>query len=287
MNIFLRLDTDVYRSEAEIEQDVSFNLWDKVNRGVFDYLNPGDTVFLVNKDTKCISWECVVQEPVIKEEVPSRDEKIEKLRYTFGYDVLSNDSGLSYFKTRSENRYLLAFKMKVKRDLSSLQIASLPFNQVDAGWKTNQEEILNHFNTLTSTQEESTVELKRVWRSVLERKGQSEFKTALLSAYQHQCAISQTSVVGALEAAHIRPHSKRGNMSESNGLLLRSDLHKLFDLNLIAINPSDYTIHLAPSLKGDATYGEYEGCVIRMPQDKTHYPSQEALTERWESFNKA
>jgi predicted restriction endonuclease len=61
-----------------------------------------------------------------------------------------------------------------------------------------------------------------------------------------------------LEAAHLRPYRGEGDNHPSNGLLLRSDLHTLFDLGLIGINPEDHTIVIHPALRG-TEYEQYDG----------------------------
>jgi predicted restriction endonuclease len=61
------------------------------------------------------------------------------------------------------------------------------------------------------------------------RRGQPAFRRRLLAAYEGTCCISGWAPEAVLEAAHIQEHSKAGLNSMANGLLLRSDLHALFD----------------------------------------------------------
>ena len=68
-----------------------------------------------------------------------------------------------------------------------------------------------------------------VWRQVLTRQGQPDFRKKLMKAYDESCCVTKCKVVELLEAAHIDPHSDGGDYSEDNGLLLRSDIHTLFD----------------------------------------------------------
>jgi hypothetical protein len=63
----------------------------------------------------------------------------------------------------------------------------------------------------------------------------------------------------ALEAAHLYSYSAKGVHHQDGGLLLRRDIHRLFDSGLIAINPSTRLIAIAPELKNLNTYGELHG----------------------------
>ena len=77
----------------------------------------------------------------------------------------------------------------------------------------------------------------RVLRAVAVREGQPRFRAALLSAYGSRCAITECDAAPALEAAHIKPYESAMTNVVSNGILLRADIHTLFDLNLIGIRP--------------------------------------------------
>jgi putative restriction endonuclease len=69
------------------------------------------------------------------------------------------------------------------------------------------------------------------YREVLSRVriGQGAFRVCVLDGYQRKCAITGEKTLPVLEAAHIKPYAQSGEHKLSNGLLLRSDLHKLFD----------------------------------------------------------
>ncbi|MBB3996083.1 hypothetical protein GGR95_003751 [Sulfitobacter undariae] len=84
-------------------------------------------------------------------------------------------------------------------------------------------------------------------RQVVLRRYQNAFRKALLAQRPNQCAITGTSEVSVLEAAHIIPYAaKYANRDKpENGLLLRGDIHKLFDAHLISINPSTKEVEVA------------------------------------------
>jgi len=115
------------------------------------------------------------------------------------------------------------------------------------------------------------------------RRGQPAFRRNLLVAYEGKCCVSGWGPEPVLEAAHIEEHSKSGLNSLANGLLLRSDLHALFDEGLLRIDPDRLVVVLAPSLEG-TPYWELQGQVLRPPV-KGDGPSRELLKTRWRAGN--
>lgn len=118
----------------------------------------------------------------------------------------------------------------------------------------------------------------REWqiRQVLRRRGQTRFRLSLIQAYGGCCAISNCDAVDALEAAHIAPYSRSINNKVSNGLLLRADLHSLFDLGLISIRPADMSLALSPKL-ASSVYAEFDGRILKTPDKLSDHPDKEAL----------
>lgn len=90
------------------------------------------------------------------------------------------------------------------------------------------------------------------------RPGQSSFRSDMLNRFGGECCISGCRVETLLEAAHIIPY--RGDQSDdvTNGLLLRVDLHRLFDAHLVTINPNTFTVEVANSVE-DTGYQAYHG----------------------------
>ena len=83
-----------------------------------------------------------------------------------------------------------------------------------------------------------------------------------------------------LEAAHINPYRGESDNHPDNGLLLRADIHTLFDLNLLGIEPDHFRVELHPSLAKE--YGDIAGTKLGFAPD--HPPSQKALRERYKVF---
>jgi len=107
----------------------------------------------------------------------------------------------------------------------------------------------------------------RVVRSIVQRQGQKEFRTALMAAYENKCAMTGCAVVDVLEAAHIHPYLGRETNTVSNGLLLRADIHTLFDLYLVGVDTSTMQICVAPNLAGSC-YWELTGRALAKPSSK-------------------
>jgi hypothetical protein len=98
---------------------------------------------------------------------------------------------------------------------------------------------------------------EKVLQSIKTRQGQPAFRKALLDAFHGTCCVTGCKVEALLEAAHIIPHSTETNYSVFNGLLLRSDIHTLFDLELFCITESG-VVKIDSSLK-NSEYFQYDG----------------------------
>lgn len=107
------------------------------------------------------------------------------------------------------------------------------------------------------------------------RQGQAGFRRALLCAYDAQCAVSGCDVEQLLEAAHIHPYRGPETNSVQNGLLLRADIHTLFDLGLITVSPAR-TITVSPVLAG-TDYAALDGRALKLPASLNDHPSELAL----------
>jgi len=119
---------------------------------------------------------------------------------------------------------------------------------------------------------------EKVFRSINLRRGQPEFRKKLLSAYGGQCAMSDCDCVDALEAAHIQPYNGEKTNHVQNGLLLRSDLHVLFDLGKIGVDASNFSIIVGDKIK-KTHYGELHGKPLRVPKKSALMPSKAVLDE--------
>ncbi|MHB8636470.1 MAG: HNH endonuclease [Fimbriimonadaceae bacterium] len=113
------------------------------------------------------------------------------------------------------------------------------------------------------------------------RLGQGAFRIVVLDAYDRHCAVTGEGTLPVLEAAHIRPFSADGPHEVQNGLLLRSDMHTLFDSGLITVTP-ELRMEVSPQIREQFTNGKlyysYHGSKLKaLPQNRTDHPSREFL----------
>jgi putative restriction endonuclease len=119
------------------------------------------------------------------------------------------------------------------------------------------------------------------------RLGQGAFRTSVAEAYQRQCALTGEHTFPVLEAAHIRPYCENGPHEISNGLLLRSDFHTLFDTGLVTITP-DYRVEVSERIRdqwnnGKRYYERHGQRLVQLPSDANDRPREEWL--RWHNEN--
>lgn len=118
------------------------------------------------------------------------------------------------------------------------------------------------------------------------RLGQGAFRVLVTDIYERRCAITQERTLPALEAAHIRPYSEGGAHDASNGLLLRRDIHSLFDAGYVTVTP-DLRFEVSRRIKEEFQNGRHyyalHGEPIRAPQEATLRPDPVALA--WHNEN--
>ena len=117
-----------------------------------------------------------------------------------------------------------------------------------------------------------------VLRSIVARRGQASFRSGLARRYGRACMVTGCTLFEIVEAAHIWPYRGAGDNHLDNGLLLRADVHTLFDLNLVAVNPQRLTMKFHPRVIADG-YAQFEGVSVRVT--KQHSPATEPLDHRW------
>jgi hypothetical protein len=122
---------------------------------------------------------------------------------------------------------------------------------------------------------------RRVLRAINLRRGQLEFRRKLLEAYGRRCAVTGCDCPDGLEAAHVHPYRGDETNHVQNGILLRSDIHTLFDIGKIGFAPNSYKVIVAKSLKG-TVYAKLKGKVLWLPLDPTNRPNEDALRQHLE-----
>lgn len=123
---------------------------------------------------------------------------------------------------------------------------------------------------------------ERVSVTIAQRRGQKAFRDALIDAYSGRCAITGCAVLDVLEAAHIVPYRGPATNRVDNGLLLRADIHTLFDCGLLSVDPLKYMVVIADSLTGTA-YSRLAGRRLRIPAEPECQPSADTLKQHLES----
>ncbi|HEX6747078.1 MAG TPA: HNH endonuclease [Longimicrobium sp.] len=184
-----------------------------------------------------------------------------------------------YIKFETEEEYLSCSHLQIRKQISVPgRISSIP-GYVRVGAFA---EALGRAVTTAETFDPDGIEdaRQRTAQALVQRQGQPVFRSRLLNAYAHACCITGTDVVAALEAAHIYPYRGKLTNHPSNGLLLRSDLHTLFDCGLLGVDEKKLTVILAPSLSTSLSTSSYSNLfdlAIRLPKRNSDAPSPEAL----------
>ena len=114
------------------------------------------------------------------------------------------------------------------------------------------------------------------------RRGQDGFRQSLLAAYSRQCAVTGSSVVDLLEAAHIVPHSEETNYRVTNGLLLRADIHTLYDVHLLSVDERS-RIHVSKMLKNSEYWG-FHGKSLKVGWRQLPWPVDDNYLGRLKAY---
>ncbi len=112
--------------------------------------------------------------------------------------------------------------------------------------------------------------------TIIKRRGNPTFRQALLEAYEYRCAITSFNAPDSLEAACIVPFKGKFTHHPSNGLLLRADIHTLFDLGKIAIDTGTMSVVMTDDLM-QTNYRILAGRPLHYPKEEAHRPSSEGL----------
>ena len=119
------------------------------------------------------------------------------------------------------------------------------------------------------------------------RLGQGTFRVAVTDVYQRRCAVTGERTLPILDAAHIRPYAEGGPHEVTNGLLLRTDIHRLFDLGYVTVT-TEGRFEVGRRLKDDFENGRHyyamQGQPVAMPLAPRFQPTREAL--EWHQTHK-
>lgn len=291
------LPTDV----GEMGENLWFNMW---QRRLWPYkeLDEGDTLYWYDTKEQAIVWRSRVAQ-VERFEYANKDEVRKRFQVSFGLDDLNDP----YFDKAKDQGYCLAYKVDSLLRLDVPKPADFKFPM--EGWlRCSDEDAVDWLKNLpvntspdgpsanelskTTTQVAETGyfspaslkdEREKKLREIVERRGQPDFRNKLIAAYSGRCAVTGCDAVAALEAAHIVPYTGPQSNHVTNGLLLRADIHTLFDLDLIGVDPESMAICVAPGIKA-TVYAELDGQKLLLPVNAADIPNHEALAQRWGRF---
>lgn len=125
---------------------------------------------------------------------------------------------------------------------------------------------------------------KKGVQSVTIREGQDLFHALISRVYGYKCCVTGETTPELLQAAHIQDYISKESHHVQNGLLLRIDIHKLFDSGLLYIDQS-YRVHVSKQVKSQE-YLDLDGKRISLPANQSEQPSKEALQFKEDSFRK-
>lgn len=117
--------------------------------------------------------------------------------------------------------------------------------------------------------------------SVRPRLGQGSFRAMVTDAYRGRCAVTSERTLPALEASHIRPYAAGGEHALPNGLLLRSDLHRLFDRGYVTVDPEGMRLVVSGRIREEFSNGRdyyaLHGRPLARPDDPRDAPARENI----------
>jgi 5-methylcytosine-specific restriction enzyme A len=286
----------------EMAENLWFNMW---QRRLWPYkeLEDGDTLYWYDTNDQAIVWRSRVIQ-VERFEYTSKDQVRKQFQTAFGIKDLDDP----YFDKAKDEGYCLAYKVDSLVRVNLPRPAEIKFPM--EGWlrcsDDGAEKWLKPLPPLASPDGPTAVELLRTTsevdtagyfspaslkderektlREIVARRGQPDFRNKLIAAYGGRCAVTGCDAVAALEAAHIVSYSGPQSNHVTNGLLLRADIHTLFDLNLIGVDPESLTISVAPAISS-SMYAELDGKKLLAPSNIDDTANHEALSQRWKRFS--
>jgi putative restriction endonuclease len=119
------------------------------------------------------------------------------------------------------------------------------------------------------------------------RLGQGAFRIVVTDNYNRRCAVTGEKTLPALDAAHIRPYAEHGQHEPTNGLLLRRDIHSLFDRGYVTVTPRhlfEVSRRIRDEFENGRDYYAMHGKLVAVPEQPDRAPDPEAL--RWHNENR-
>jgi predicted RNA-binding Zn-ribbon protein involved in translation (DUF1610 family) len=199
---------------------------------------------------KCYSCKAVFEDPVKRETLVTTY----RSRHDVGWVDLAGTLSGSDLRALCVNR--------------SSQLSLRPLRWTDFLISLDQLPELGRLRVVTARADQLTGGHRTA--TVRVRVGQGNFRKRLLDDFGSVCAFTGPAPPPALEACHLYSYSARGEHHVHGGLLLRRDVHRLFDLGYLAVEPKTLTIDVAAPLGAFPIYAGLEGQALRTPVTPTH-----------------
>lgn len=119
---------------------------------------------------------------------------------------------------------------------------------------------------------------------IKKRKSATQFRKMISNIYEGKCAITDENTYEVLDACHIQDYKNDESNHSQNGILLRTDLHALFDKGLLMID-DNFMVTISDKVKSEY-YRQFNGLRIKLPKKIENYPSIEALHDHNKRFIK-
>lgn len=215
------------------------------------------------------------------------EQLLAKIRMRFTGELISDGYVNPNFRNRS---------IENTNDNNEIDISDLDGHNSSVDVVSNEDAYLNEqYNILTENRDvfnedrvysaEDQIQSKRRFSEQEVRESQHKFRKVLDILYGNRCAVTGNSIRCVLEAAHILPHtSAKSNYDRRNGILLRVDIHRLFDANKIDFVWKQEELQLVildENLKNtDSGYSHLENCTLTLPSQKEDWPLSAYLIAR-------
>jgi HNH endonuclease/EVE domain len=260
-----------YEIEQFIQQHGEYDWWEVT--AFWNDMSVGDRVYFRRSITRAalptsISAVGRLVSPVYKSNPPDQRYRVD-LHYELRVDPTLTPADLSADPILGQKRALVPGIQGTKFALTPAEAARL-----DELVTPRLQPFLPHAQVIGSSLQLD--ERTRTLIPVVQRQGQPEFRNQLIEAYGGRCAITACDAIDALEAAHISPYLGPKTNHVTNGLLLRGDIHTLFDRGLVAIDDERMTVILHETLKL-TTYRNLDGIAIHLPTSATLRPDPVAV----------
>lgn len=235
------------------------------------HIRQDDDLFFWISQKGMVAWARVREDAVAVEPsdaLPWPDHRVDPYKWKFDIEVVvdEDDPVLTSWSAVQDlmGNQGAANRPAIKIDTSTVPLFTSLFVGPELGGQQPGPPASNDAQPDLNSDDVARDERKYVLAAIARRLGQAPFRASLLDAFDGSCAVTGSKVHSVLEAAHISPYKGASSNNVKNGLLLRSDIHTLFDLFKLTVLP-DGRVSLSPELH-DSEYASFEGSPItRIP----------------------